>query len=90
MVMFVTMIYGTSMPILFLVAFFSFIIQYFLDISMLFYSFSAPPTYDDHLNQKMIQILKFAPIFLLSFGFWQITNQALLPYKDFPLENIER
>ena len=85
LVLFVTMIYGTALPILFIIAFVSCAIQYCLDISMLCYVFQAPPTYDETLNQRMIKILQGAPLLLLLFGFWQLTNQQLLPYKDFPL-----
>ena len=70
MILFVTMIYGTAMPILFIIAAFSFCVQYVLDVTMLYYSFKAPPTYDESINTKMIQILKYAPLVLLSFGFW--------------------
>ena len=70
MITYVTMLYGTSMPILFVIAAVSFLIKYYLDIYMLHYVFTAPPTYDETLNLEMIEILKFAPLLLLGFGFW--------------------
>ena len=57
---------------------------------MLFYVCKAPPNYDQSLNKEVIKILEKSPLFLLSFGFWQLTNMHLLPYKDYPLRPEEK
>lgn len=85
-IIFVTMMYGTAMPILFPVAALSFLIIYVQEVYMLYYVYKAPPTYDEDLNKKVVKMILHAPPFLLAFGFWQLTSQHLMPYVDFPLE----
>ena len=70
MILFTTMMYGTAMPILFFIALFSFGVQYYLDIIMLYYVYAAPPTYDESLNFAMVENISYLPLVLLSFGFW--------------------
>ena len=69
-IIFVTMMYGTALPILFPLAMFSFLVLYFQDQFMLFYVYKTPPTYDESLNKDVLNIFAKAPLFLLSFGFW--------------------
>jgi hypothetical protein len=45
-IVFVTFMYGFGLPILFPVAIFAFVILYFIEKTMLYYSYRVPPMYD--------------------------------------------
>ena len=53
-IIYVTMMYGPSLPILFPIAFLSFLITYFLEIFMLFYVYRVPITYDETLHVSVL------------------------------------
>jgi len=74
----VTMIYGTAIPILFPIAFASYWIYYVMDLISIVYYAKKPPAYDNFLNKQFIKMMKWGPIVLLAFGFWQLTNFNLL------------
>ena len=50
-IIFVTMMYGTAIPILFPIAALSFLVIYIKEVYMLYYVYKAPPTYDEKLNE---------------------------------------
>jgi len=51
-IVFVTMMYGVGLPILFPIACLSFIAIYFLDLYLLFYVYRKPPDYDSKLHME--------------------------------------
>lgn len=69
-ILFMTMMYGAALPLLFPIAVVSYAILYLEDIILLVYFAEAPPTYDEQLNQKFINLVKKAPLVLLGFSFW--------------------
>lgn len=73
-ILFMTMMFGTALPLLFPIAMISYSILAFQDVILLIYFAQAPPTYDEKLNLRVLKIMKAAPLFLLSFGFWQLTS----------------
>jgi hypothetical protein len=76
-IVFLTMMFGPGMPILFPVAAASLFVLYCLENYMLYYVYKAPPAYDEVLNNHVLSKLSKAPIFLLAFGFWMYTNPQL-------------
>jgi len=72
---FVTMMYGAGMPYLFPVAAISFLSLFIVENYMLFYVYKEPPAYDDKLNIEALEILKYSPLFLVSFGYWMFSNK---------------
>jgi hypothetical protein len=74
---FIAMMYGAGMPILFPVAAASLTTLYFLEKFMLYYVYQAPPAYDEKLNNAVLGLLTYAPLFLLSFGFWILSNKQI-------------
>jgi hypothetical protein len=54
---FITMMFGTALPILFPVAFISFYIIYGMEIYMLFYVYKKPAAYDATLFKGVLSIL---------------------------------
>jgi len=70
--------YGFGVPVLFPYAVFSFVILYFVEKLMLFYSYRLPPMYDERLSQSVLRKLQFAPLVFLAFGYWMISSRQLL------------
>jgi hypothetical protein len=71
---FLTMLFGPGMPILFPVCFQTLTVYYFLEIGMLHYIYRQPPAYDELLNKRVLKNLAFAPFLMLSTSFWMYTN----------------
>lgn len=75
---FMTMMFGVGLPILFPVAAASYGVLYCLENFMLYYVFKQPPSYDEKLNDSVLENLSWAPLFMLGFGYWMLTNQQLM------------
>ena len=73
-VTFITMMFGVGLPILFPIAFTTYLVIYCQEIYMLYYVYKRPPTYDEKLAKAVLNNLQYASLFLLGFGFWQISN----------------
>jgi hypothetical protein len=84
---FMTMMFGVGLPILFPVAAASFGVLFCLENFMLYYVFKQPPAYDERLNDSVLANLTWAPLFMLGFGYWMLTNQQLMQsYTDLELK----
>ena len=79
-ILMVTMMFGAALPLLFPIAFVSYIILHIQDQVLLVYFACKPPNYDEKLNIKVMALMKIAPLYLLGFSFWQLTSQELIPY----------
>ena len=77
-VCFVTFMYGFGLPILFPVAILAFLILYFVEKTMLYYSYRQPPMYDEKQSELVIRILQAVPLFYLAFGYWMCSSRQLL------------
>lgn len=74
-VCFVTFMYGLAIPMLFPIAFFCFLILYISERIQLTYFYKKPPMFDEKLNISAIGILKWAPVFMMLFGYWIMSNR---------------
>jgi len=86
--MFICMMYGAGMPQLFPLALITYCVVYFIEKYMLYYVYKSPPAYDEYLSEAVLGRMKIAPLFLLGFGYWMLTNKQILS-NDY-LEHIER
>lgn len=77
-VVYVTMMYGLGMPVLFPVAVVTLLIIYCTEKAMVYYSCRLPPMYDEKLNNTVLALMTYAPLLLLSFGYWMFSNHQLL------------
>lgn len=77
-IVYITMMYGFGMPVLFPIAMLSFLVLYFVEKLMLFYGYVMPPMYDERLSNDVLNKLQFAPLLYLIFGYWMASNQQLL------------
>lgn len=73
-IVFVTFIYGLALPILFPIAFFSMVNIYVAERIQLAYYFKQPPLYDDRLSKRALTQLQFAPAFMMTLGYWFLSN----------------
>ena len=67
---YMTMFFGFSLPILYPITLVGLIVFYFTDISLLFYFYQIPPSYDEKINSGVLKILEFAPYFSLVLAIW--------------------
>lgn len=74
-VVFVTMTFGVGIAILFPSALLSLVILYFIEMLLLYYYYRHLPQYDERLNNRALSILTFAPLLLLSCGYWFLSNK---------------
>ena len=73
-VTFVTLMYGIGQPILFPIAFLSYFILYSIERVLIAYFYQLPPTFDETMTKNALGILRWATLFYLFFGYWQISN----------------
>ena len=74
-IVFITMMFGTGIPILFPIAAVSLLILFCLENYMIYYVYKIPPAYDEKLNNSVLSNLAKAPLFLLSFGYWMLSSR---------------
>lgn len=74
-IIFVTMMYGIGIPILFPVAALSILVLYSMEKLMLAYSYRQPPAYDERLNNNVLGLMTYAPLIFLSFGYWMLSSK---------------
>jgi len=74
-IIFITMMYGVGMPILFPIALATYCVVYCLEKYMMYYVYKSPPAYDEYLNEAFLGRLTIAPLFMLGFGYWMLTNK---------------
>ena len=80
-IVFVTLMYGFGMPILFPVAVAGLVISYISEKALLYYSYRQPPSYDQRLSNSVMRLMMGAPIFMLFFGYWMLSSKQLVSNK---------
>jgi len=92
-VVWVTMLYGFGLPILFPIAAFNFFNQYVCERITAAYMVKLPPALDDKLINFVLGKLKWAPLIFLMNGYWMLSNQEIFlnkwEYKDLKTENMK-
>lgn len=76
-IVYITMMYGIGMPILFPIASFNFINQYISERYILAYEMKQPPALDDKLTKNAFNKLQYAPLMMLFNGYWMLSNQQI-------------
>lgn len=74
-IVFVTFTFGFGIPLLYPIAAAALFILYIVEKLMLYYAYRLPPMYDERLSQSVLDQLYYAPLFLLSFGYWMASNK---------------
>lgn len=76
-VVYVTMMYGVGMPILFPIAAVNLFTQWICERITLAHIVVLPPALDQKLTVNAISLLKWAPMLLLFNGYWMISNKQI-------------
>ena len=77
-IVFITMTFGFGMPILFPIGAVAIFVLYLVEKTMLFYGYRLPPMYDERLSQTVINMLYYAPLWFLGFGYWMASNKQMI------------
>lgn len=76
-VVFVTMLYGLGIPMLFPIAVVALVVFWMLERYCVAYTYQKPPSLDDRLTKNAVSLLTIAPLLLLINGFWMMTNTQI-------------
>lgn len=74
---FVSFMYGLILPILFPITLFGLIVMYINERLQLAYNHPKPPMYGVELNNKVLFILKQAPLAMLMIAYWALGNNQM-------------
>lgn len=72
---YVAFTFGIFVPILIPIMFVAIFNQYVTEKLQLAYICKQPPQLDENLTREAIMLLKYAPLFMLSFGYWALSNR---------------
>lgn len=81
-VLYVTMLYGSGMPILYVVATVFYFTSYWVDKLLLFNFFRKPLQMDHYLAEQTLKWFKFALVLHLIGGMLMYSNSSILPVKE--------
>ena len=85
--------YGVFLPILIPIAGFGIFNLYAVERISLAYYARQPPLYDEKLNKRVLDLLRFAPIFMFAFGYWALGNRQMFfgeaPQIEYAADNID-
>jgi hypothetical protein len=76
-IIYVTMMYGLGMPILFPIAVVSFFIFWATERYQIAYCYQLPPAMDDKMTTNAMTLLSYTPIMFLFNGFWMLGNRQI-------------
>lgn len=77
MTIFVCLLLGGSMPILYFIGMIAIAFQYLCDRLTLAYFYRLPPMYTERLTIGTLELASFVPLLGLSLLFWQYTNMQM-------------
>ena len=77
MIVFVSMTYGVSMPVLFPLCFIFLLVNYIMERLMVIYFYRKPPMLDDELNNRALQMMKWAALLFALNGYWVFSNRQI-------------
>lgn len=72
-----TFTFGLALPLLFPIAAFTFFNIYIMERLTVMYFHPTPPMYDDQLIKLMLTDMKWAPVFMIFFGFWYLGQPSI-------------
>lgn len=84
-VLFVCFMYGLAIPALFPISLLAFTVLYTVEKMTITYFFRKPPMFDEKLNESSISKMKWAPIFMMFFGYWCLTNKQIFTNESYEI-----
>lgn len=85
---FVTMLYGMGIPMLFPIAVVALLVFWMLERYCVAYTYQKPPSLDDRLTKNAVSVLTKAPLLYLVNGFWMLTNTQIFNGYVAPIATI--
>ena len=76
-IIYVTMMYGLGLPMLFPIAVLSFFVFWATERWQIAYCYQLPPAMDDKMTVNAMTILSYTPIIFLLNGFWMLGNRQM-------------
>lgn len=73
--MFVAFTYGLAIPILFPIVVFALVNILIMERIQFAYFYRSPQYMDIQMNDRALVILNRAPVFMMGFGYWLMTNR---------------
>ena len=80
-IVYITMMYGIGIPLLFPIAALSIILAWLIERYSCAYIVKLPPAMGDTMTQTSISALRFAPIIMLINGYWMVSNRQIFENK---------
>ena len=74
---FVSFTYGLILPVLVPITLIAFVNLYIVERYQFAYIYRKPPIMGNDLNRKALQTMKWAPVVMLMFGYWQLGNRQI-------------
>lgn len=84
---FVTCMYGVGMPILFPIGLVSLFVLYCNERLTIAYFYMQPPSFDQQMTRSAIRFIKWAVVFFVCFGYWQISNKQMFDSVVIPIKH---
>jgi hypothetical protein len=84
---FVTFMFSSAMPVLYIVMAVDFTLTYWVDKALLLRFYRSPKNFDDATINFSLRLLKFAPMFHFILGYFMLGNQDILTSP--PLDKID-
>lgn len=78
-------LYGTCMPILYVVAFFAFLVLFVNERVLVCYYYREPPSFDEEITLKAMNFISWIPTLVLPFVFWQMGNRQIFETVVIPI-----
>ena len=86
---YIACLYGVGMPILFPIAALTFINTYICERFTVIYFMKQPPALDEKLTTNAIDMLKYAPLLMVTNGFWMVSNGQIFQNKHVEKDHVE-
>lgn len=86
---FVCLMYGTAMPILYLIALFAFLILYFSERLLVCYYYKQPPAFDEEMTMNTLNMLLWAPLIHMMFTYWYLSNNQIFDNAVFAFKTVK-
>jgi hypothetical protein len=74
-IIFTTFTYGLAIPLVFPLAFVCLLSLFVAERIQVAKYYKKPPHYDIRLNQQVLEILQYAPLPMMFFGYWFLGNR---------------
>jgi hypothetical protein len=75
LVVYVSMLYGVGLPILFPIAAFNFLNSYVCERIAIVYQNRLPPMYDEAQTENCLSMLRWSPVLMLMNAYWMLENK---------------